>query len=88
MNADARVASETTPDPWPRMSRLGCQLTVQLSVPGLRVRELLHLKPGSVVDTNWSLSTEVPLLANGQLIAWGEFEAIGERLVLRITEFT
>lgn len=80
--------AKTTSDPWQRVLGVSCDLTVQLNVPGLRVRELLGLKAGSVVDTRWSLSTEVPLLANGQLIAWSEFEAVGGHLAVRITELT
>jgi flagellar motor switch protein FliN len=86
--ANAQVPELKTGDPWQRFLGVSCQLTVQLTVPGLRVRELLRLKSGSVVDTKWSLSTEVPLLANGQLVAWSEFEVIGERLAVRITELT
>jgi flagellar motor switch/type III secretory pathway protein FliN len=88
ITADTPAVAQPTRDPWKRVMEVSCQLTVQLVVPGMRVREVVRLKPGSVVDTKWSLSTEVPLLANGQLIAWSEFEAVGERLAVRITELT
>jgi flagellar motor switch/type III secretory pathway protein FliN len=32
------------------------------------------------------VGSDIPLLVNGQLIAWGELEVAGNRLVLRLTE--
>ena len=50
------------------------------------VGDLLRLCPGAVVSTGWSLGTEIPLYANGQLIGWTELDSVGERIGARITE--
>ncbi len=71
---------------WSIAMRLPCSLTLELSVPAFTVRDLLRLEKGVVIDTNWSQSTDIPLRANGCLIGWTEFEVVGERLAVRITE--
>jgi len=50
------------------------------------VRELLRLEPGQIVSTDCSRGAEVPLRANGQVIGWAEFEAVGDHIGARITE--
>ena len=89
MTENSNPHSSTTAaavDPWKRVMEVPGELSVQLKIPALRLRDLLCLRIGSVIDTRWSLSTDVPLLVNGQLIAWSEFEAIGEQLAVRLSE--
>ncbi|HWR36683.1 MAG TPA: FliM/FliN family flagellar motor C-terminal domain-containing protein [Clostridia bacterium] len=71
---------------WGTMLSLPCQLTLELRVPAFTVRSLLRLEKDTVIDTKWSQGTDIPLRANGQLIGWTEFEVVGERLALRLTE--
>ncbi len=71
---------------WERVLELRCELRVEIPIPGFRVRNLLQLAKGAIIGTQWCLSTEVPLSANGQLIAWTEFEVAGENLAVRVTE--
>jgi len=47
---------------------------------------LLKLKPGSLVHTSCHQSSDLPLNVNGVLMAWTEFEVVGERLAARITD--
>ncbi|HUI83864.1 MAG TPA: FliM/FliN family flagellar motor C-terminal domain-containing protein [Candidatus Binatia bacterium] len=71
---------------WRRLWWLPCELTLELPVSHFTVGELLRLQPGSIVATAWSPSREIPLEANGELIGWTEFEAVGEHRAARITE--
>ncbi len=71
---------------WASVLRLPCQLTVDLSLPGFKVADLLKLQSGSVVSTNWRVGHDVPLRINGTLVGWSEFEVVGNRLAVRLTE--
>ncbi len=71
---------------WLPVLALPCQITVDLPLPGFRVSDLLQLQPGFVVATNWRLVRDVPLRVNGTLIGWSEFEVVGNRLAVRLTE--
>jgi flagellar motor switch/type III secretory pathway protein FliN len=51
------------------------------------VRDLFRLSTGSVIETDWAQSTDVPLFVNKELIGWAEFEVLGEGLAVRVTEF-
>ncbi len=67
--------------PW-----LPCTLALEVPVVGFTVGSLLALKEGSLVQTDCSQSSDIPLHVNGVLMAWTEFEVVGERLAARITE--
>jgi len=73
-------------DPWARVEGLPCVLTVEISVPDFRVTDLVHLVPGRIIATRWTVGLDVPLLINGELIAWSEFEIVQSRLAVRLTE--
>lgn len=72
---------------WQRAEQLPCRLTVELRVPLFTVGSLLRLDPGSVIETDWAQSTDVPLVVNKELVGWAEFEVVGEGLAVRVTEF-
>ncbi|HUK25259.1 MAG TPA: FliM/FliN family flagellar motor C-terminal domain-containing protein [Terriglobales bacterium] len=61
-------------------------ITLEIPVPGLAVRDLLELHPGSILKTIYPATSDVPVRANGKLIAWAKFELAGDRLASRITE--
>jgi flagellar motor switch/type III secretory pathway protein FliN len=67
--------------PW-----LPCSVALEIPVVGFTVGSLLRLKEGSLVQTATHQSTDLPLNVNGVLMAWTEFEVVGERLAARITE--
>ena len=71
---------------WRPLWWLPCELSLQIPVTPFTVGDLLRLRPGSLVSSSWSRSTEVPLYANGQRIGSGDFEAVGDRIGARITE--
>ena len=65
---------------------LVCDLRVELSIPGFCVCDLVQLRKELVIDTRWRLGRDVPVLVNGQLVAWSEFEVAAGRLAVRLTE--
>lgn len=73
-------------DPLEDFSWLPCSLTLELPVVRFTIADLLALKEGSIVETASHHTSDVPLRANGMLIGWTEFEVVGDRLAVRITE--
>ncbi len=78
--------SESSSDVWKIAQSLPCVLTLEVPVPNFTIGDLLRLEKGSVINTQWSQGSDVPLRTNGELIAWTEFEVVGERLAARLTE--
>ncbi len=75
-------------DPAEVLPWLPCTLAVDLPVPRFTVRDLLHLSKGSIVETGYHQSSDLPLRVNGQLVGWTEFEVAGERLAVRLTDLS
>jgi flagellar motor switch/type III secretory pathway protein FliN len=67
--------------PW-----LPCTLALDVPVTHFTVRDLLQIRAGSIVETDCHQSSDIPMRVNGLLMAWTEFELIGERLAARITD--
>lgn len=67
--------------PW-----LPCTLALEVPLVNFTVQHLLKLQPGSLVHTGCHQSSDVPLNVNDILMAWTEFEVVGERLAARITD--
>lgn len=91
MGTQATVAPpqlESTPgsDPWADVMSLPCRLAVEFPIVGLKVGDLLRLEHGSVIDTHQSDSTLIPIWVNGVMIGWAEFDVVGKRLAIRVTE--
>lgn len=67
--------------PW-----LPCALSLEVPIIGFTIGDLLLLAKGSVVESSCHHTSDVPLRVNQLLIGWTEFEVIGDRLAVRITE--
>jgi flagellar motor switch/type III secretory pathway protein FliN len=67
--------------PW-----LPCTLSLEVPVPQFTIGDLLMLSKGSVVESSCHHTSDVPLRVNQLLIGWTEFEVIGDRLAVRITD--
>lgn len=74
------------PDPWAEALWLPCRLSVELSVPGLTVGDLLKLEKDSLIDTYQSDGNALPIWVNGVMIGWAEFDVMGKGLAIRVTE--
>jgi flagellar motor switch/type III secretory pathway protein FliN len=89
--AETAVVAETQnavadPDAWEQVLPLPCRLTVDVPLPGFTVADALRLRRSSVINSHWRVGTDIPLRLNGELIARGEFEVVGNHLAVRITE--
>ena len=80
------VSPQREEDEWGELVYLPCTLTLDLPIPEIRVRELIELDADSILDTKWVQSKDVPVRVNGRFIGWAEFEVVGDRLAVRITE--
>jgi flagellar motor switch protein FliN/FliY len=68
-----------------RIARLPVELDVAIPVPEFRVRNLLALEPGQVIETEWALGADLPLASGQTQLAWSEFEVIESQLAVRVT---
>jgi flagellar motor switch/type III secretory pathway protein FliN len=71
---------------WAPVLGLSCELTVDLAMPDFKVGDLLKLRQGSVINSHFRLGRDLPLSLNGALLAGIEFEVVGDRLGVRLTE--
>jgi flagellar motor switch/type III secretory pathway protein FliN len=67
--------------PW-----LPCSLTLEVPVVHFTIADLLALQVGSIAETACHHTSDLPLRVNQLLIGWTEFDVVGDRLALRITE--
>ncbi|HKN22433.1 MAG TPA: FliM/FliN family flagellar motor C-terminal domain-containing protein [Terracidiphilus sp.] len=65
--------------------QLPVELGVTIPVRDFRVRQLLALAPGQVIETQWSHGDDLPLAAGDVQLAWSEFEVVETRLAVRVT---
>jgi flagellar motor switch/type III secretory pathway protein FliN len=88
--ADAKPAGKVDRDfedeRWLPVLQLPCQLTAELPIPEFRIANLMRLRAGGLVNTTWPVGNDIPLRINGTLIGWSEFEVVGDRLAVRLTE--
>jgi flagellar motor switch/type III secretory pathway protein FliN len=83
----AQVASAASvKDPLDSMPWLPCTVSVDVPVLRFTIGDLLRLTPGAIVETACHHTSDVPLRVNRMLIGWTEFEVIGDRLAVRITD--
>ena len=66
-------------------SRIPVEIDVAVPVRRFRVRNLLALVEGQVIESQWLQGEDMPLGARGTQLAWTEFEVIDENLAVRIT---
>src|ERR1035437_3728862 len=67
------------------VARLPVELDVAVPVREFRVRNLLTLEPGQVIETQWAHGEDLPLAAGEVQLAWSEFEVIDSQLAVRVT---
>ena len=79
-------AAQVLPGLWPDALELPCHLYVDLRVPRFTIRDLLSLSVDSVVDTHRSEGAHVPVVVNGVMVGWAEFDVIDEQIAVRLTE--
>jgi flagellar motor switch protein FliN len=69
----------------PLVARLPVELDVGVPVREFRVRHLLALEPGALIESRWNHGIDLPLAAGDVQLAWSEFEVIETKLAVRVT---
>lgn len=64
---------------------LPVQLDVAVPIRDFRVRGLVSLEPGQIIESQWGHSEDLPLASGEVQLAWCEFEVIDTELGVRIT---
>jgi flagellar motor switch protein FliN/FliY len=68
-----------------RVGRLPVEMDVSIPVRNFRVRNLLALDPGHLIESGWGHGDDVPLAAGDVQLAWSEFEVMETALAVRVT---
>jgi flagellar motor switch protein FliN/FliY len=69
----------------PAIERLPVEMAVAIPVRKFRVRDLLAMVPGVVIETQWTPGEDLPLSAGEVQLAWSEFEVVDTQLAVRVT---
>jgi flagellar motor switch/type III secretory pathway protein FliN len=96
--ADVKAAGATSLVPSPQLpeeessipltapvARLPVELDVSVPIREFRVRSLLTLEPGQVIESQWTHGEDLPLASGRVQLAWSEFEVVDSQLAVRIT---
>lgn len=67
------------------VARLPVELDVSVPVRNFRVRNLLALEKGKLIESGWGHGEDVPLAAGAVHLAWSEFEVVDTHLAVRVT---
>jgi flagellar motor switch protein FliN/FliY len=68
-----------------QVAQLPVELDVAVPVRDFRVRNLLALEPGKLLETQWVNGEDLPLAAGAVQLAWSEFEVVDSHLAVRVT---
>jgi flagellar motor switch/type III secretory pathway protein FliN len=69
-------------------ARLPVQLDVGIPIRDFRVKNLLALAPGSLIESYWAPGEDVPVASGEVQLAWSEFEVVDTQLAVRLTRLT
>jgi flagellar motor switch/type III secretory pathway protein FliN len=69
-------------------ARLPVQLDVGIPIRDFRVKNLLALEPGSLIESYWAPGEDVPVASGEVQLAWSEFEVVDTQLAVRLTRLT
>jgi flagellar motor switch/type III secretory pathway protein FliN len=72
-------------EPGSPVALLPVELDVVVPVREFRVRNLLALEHGQVIETQWGHGEDVPLASGQVQLAWSEFEVVDSQLGVRVT---
>ena len=73
-------------DRWRQVMALPCRISIEVPVSRFAVKNLLQLSPQSIVSSETLTTANLPLKVNRELIGWCEFEVLGNRVAVRLTE--
>ena len=71
---------------WQQVMGLPCRISIEVPVSDFAVKDLLRLAPQAIVSSQWLTTANLPVKVNGVPIGWCEFEVLGNRVAVRLTE--
>jgi flagellar motor switch/type III secretory pathway protein FliN len=85
-NSTRSLGDEQELDPMPAIF-LPLPVAVSVAIPlrNFRVRNLLAMSAGTVLETQWAHGEDMPLASGDVQLAWTEFEVIETQLAVRVT---
>ena len=86
VTAPEPVTSQDEAAAWKDVLGLPCTISVEIPIVAFTVKDMLNLEAQVVISSAWATTSNVPLRVNGEAVAWCEFQAIGNRLAIRLTE--
>jgi flagellar motor switch/type III secretory pathway protein FliN len=72
---------------WGAYAEVEARLSVDVPLPRLSLKELLAMKPGTLLKSDWQLSQDVSLRVGDVFLAFVSCEPAGEKLGVRINGF-
>lgn len=70
---------------WALLSRIPMLLSAGVPVPKFRVRDLLGLRAGQMVESGAAITDDVPVKIGTVALGWIEFEVVEQRMAVRLT---
>ena len=88
LEVDKTKSNEASVENLKVLENIEVKLTVEVGSTELKIKDLLKLNEGSVVELERLAGDPLDILANGVPIAKGEVVMVGERFGIRFTEVT
>ncbi|WP_263385393.1 FliM/FliN family flagellar motor switch protein [Granulicella arctica] len=70
---------------WLVLSRLPVVLTARIPLAAFKVRDLLLLQQGQLIESDWSTTEDIPVKIGRVQLAWSEFEVVEDSMAMRLT---
>ncbi len=70
---------------WPVIAHLPITLIARTSLSKFKVRDLLRLEAGQVIESLWPVVEDVPLVVGQVKLGWCEFEVVDKQIGVRLT---
>ena len=70
---------------WPLLSQMTVLTSAAIPIAGFKIRDLVQLQPGQIVESAWAHTEDIPLKAARVQVAWSEFEVVDQNLMVRLT---
>ena len=83
---EEKVENSASADNLKVLENIDVRLTVEVGSAELKIRELLRLNEGSVIELDRLAGDPLDILINGTMIAKGEVVMVGERFGIRFVE--
>lgn len=73
---------------WQVLAELRVTLRVGVALHRFRVRDILDMREGQIFETLSPTTEDVPLMVGRVQLGWSEFEAVEQRMALRLTRLS